>query len=527
MASAQPLSRTPEQTATDLLGMLLGTDLASAIKTAILTSEYAGLLEVLPALGSDHARKLHQPAFEAACTEGRFDIATVLLKSECVDKGASDSTTDALLGAVANSNVAIVRLLVAETDVDVNVRHVSNDHISPLYEAVMNGDAHCVEALLECDRIDVNLQDIELDYHCALVAAAAEGHLSCLRALLGADNIDVNDENIESESYQCAVVAAARKGDVSCLRALLDADNIDVNKLSYGRVRTSALGLAATNGNLDCVNAFLNAEGIDVNCVREDYDVLEDGSHPLIEAAFHDQLACLNALLAVDGIDVNAVDFNGNTALCCAAQLSVDCTQALLKATGVDINLANDYGKTPLHAAVEGNILANVQALLACKGIDANPIISKKKIVGAKLYPASGPTPLHLASLRGKAEMTQALLISGGCRFKQTNDADYLKQGTAGDGSPLGVTNSDDVRKLFHSGIDYWQRRLHAHHSWAMKQVVLVLLLIEQRLDARTAAMAVTAQGHAPLLPRLPVEIWTTMLYFLRSADFGPLQPIL
>jgi hypothetical protein len=124
--------------------------------------------------------------------------------------------------------------------------------------------------------------------------------------------------------------------------------------------------------------------------------------------------------------------------------------------------------------------------------------------------------------------MVRALLLGGGCRFKLTTSTFYLRQGTAGDGTPLGMTTNPDVRTLFASGIDYWQRKHHAHHSWAMKEVVLTLLLVAQRMRAHadiTQPLAISSDAHQPVqhqprsLPLLPEEIWLELLGFLRSAD--------
>ena len=46
------------------------------------------------------------------------------------------------------------------------------------------------------------------------------------------------------------------------------------------------------------------------------------------------------------------------------------------------------------------------------------------------------------------------------------------------------VAANNEVRNVFLSGVDYWQRKLHRHHSWAMKEVVLTVCLTRQWLDA-------------------------------------------
>ena len=89
------------------------------------------------------------------------------------------------------------------------------------------------------------------------------------------------------------------------------------------------------------------------------------------------------------------------------------------------------------------------------------------------------------------------------------------------------------VLALFTSGVDYWQRRRHGGHSWAMKEAMLALMLTRQRLDNapvpltqdHTAGAAEPTRSPLPLrtpLPRLPEEMWLRPCSFLRSADFEP-----
>ena len=87
------------------------------------------------------------------------------------------------------------------------------------------------------------------------------------------------------------------------------------------------------------------------------------------------------------------------------------------------------------------------------------------------------------------------------------------------------------VLALFTSGVDYWQRRRHGGHSWAMKEAMLALMLTRQRLDNTPApgtqdhTAAESPRSPPPLrtpLPRLPEEMWLRACSFLRSADFEP-----
>ena len=80
------------------------------------------------------------------------------------------------------------------------------------------------------------------------------------------------------------------------------------------------------------------------------------------------------------------------------------------------------------------------------------------------------------------------------------------------------------VAQVFAPGVDYWQRRRHGAHGWAMKEAAWTLLLVRQRLDALDPeALGPTAEDGAT--PHLPEEIWLAALGFLRSADFMPHHP--
>ena len=129
--------------------------------------------------------------------------------------------------------------------------------------------------------------------------------------------------------------------------------------------------------------------------------------------------------------------------------------------------------------------------------------------------------------------------MGGGCRFKLSAHPHYYTEaektaenfGIVGgsDGSkpktPLDVAASEEVRKVFRSGVDYWQRKHHRHHSPTMKEdVVLVLLLIRQRLDAQAGPARVTATTAptAPTVPTLPARVGQQGLSYAAAAKKPP-----
>jgi len=245
---------------------------------------------------------------------------------------------------------------------------------------------------------------------------------------------------------------------------------------------------------------------------------------------------CVRAILAADDVDVNRADNEGQTALMIAATygLRTPVRMFLTAGNGVNVNHANAKGQTVLDLVVRWHdeSAADVSALATAKGINLDHRDDQ------------GWTALHTAvnsavtrSYRStNVEAASILLVAGSCRFALESAPQTSRktpQDLAGD--------NKEMRALFSSGIDYWQRKHHGGHSWAMKQVVRAVQLVRQRLDAppRTSARADTATatatatatdthtdtaavGVVPALVHLPDEIWLVMCGFLRSADFPP-----
>ena len=152
-----------------------------------------------------------------------------------------------------------------------------------------------------------------------------------------------------------------------------------------------------------------------------------------------------------------------------------------------------------------------MQALATTRGIDINLPCAGFGNESALHFACSK----HVADGRQvgfqSAEMAEVLLLTGGCRFLRDE----------GGNTPLDLAEGHTgLLKVFASGVDYWQRRRHGGHSWAMREAVTTLLLVRQRLDAYSQVAALSA---APHLPHVPEEIWLVACGFLRSADFTPL----
>ena len=311
---------------------------------------------------------------------------------------------------------------------------------------------------------------------------------------------------------------AAVGGHLECVEALLAVGGIDANHANQNG--NAALSMASQKGHTDVVRTLLAVDGIDANHAND------NGWTALIFASQNDHAEVVRTLLAVDGIDANHADNVGSTALICASQEGhAEVVGALLAVDGLDTNHFDADDDSALMLAVAFINTSCVRALVAAKGIRVN-LQSPKHGNCTALHDAC--KDLHGAT---RTEMVGLLLTAGGCRFQLNDDGQ----------TPLDLAGGDKhVSKLFASGVDYWQRRRHGGHAWAMKAAVTTLLLVRQRLGrcaAPTPAPPAPAQGRAlrssaaraksparppAPLPHLPEEIWLAACAFLRSADFLP-----
>ena len=330
----------------------------------------------------------------------------------------------------------------------------------------------------------------------ALATACDAGLAGVAGLLLEADGVRPEDADADSshvdeagEDGYTLLQAATRRDDAAIVRVLVESGKADVN--------------------------WSGDNGQDL---------------PLIIAAEEGRVDCLRALLAADGVMVNSPDSLGYTALMHAAEIGkASCVRALLADARVDVNSVSDYGWSALRCAADGNQTECVRALVGHGGVDLDLANDYEGVFYSW-------TALHHACSTNNAEAASLLLVAGSCRFAL--EAADAPGGSATGRAPLSLAgNSKEgqaVRAVFLSGVDYWQHRRHAAHSRAMRDAVLAVMLVRQRLDAspqpavavavaarstrrrRAAAAALTARA----LVHLPEEIWLLMCGFLRSADY-------
>ena len=248
------MQKTPKETVLDLLGLMLGADLVDAMEAAFDTDDFTSLQSTLPTLGSAGVCALHQPAFEAACRQGRADVAASLLGSSRVDPNRMLAGGTVLQYAVVTNNVELVQVLAADARVDVNQDSVLE--FCPLAAAAERGHVACLEALLSCARTRVNVCDRGGTVF-ALGMAAYHGHLACVQALMADSRLDVNYAG-DCSNTNTALMESIFGNQPACLKALLTADAIDVNQNDADKTEGwSALAITCDNNRTACAEVLL------------------------------------------------------------------------------------------------------------------------------------------------------------------------------------------------------------------------------------------------------------------------------
>ena len=498
-----PTPRRKQVAAATVLGRVFGEEVLAALHEGVLKGDLTGVVPLLAAATANrHLRAAAQAAFAAVCDAGEADAAALLLECDGIDGDAAvnpgyvrydeddeeyarneednEEGDTALTRAARRGRSGVVRALVASGKANPNWPGPNGG--LPLVLAIRSQDTACVEALLSADSIDANAA-VNPDYDGGVAVDAEDG-----------DTI---------------LVRAAREGNAGAVRALVESGKADVNR----DAPNGALPLvqAIRSGEAACVEVLLHADGTSIN--KGD----GDGWTALLAAAGKGNAALAQRLLGAGGVAVNHASNSGPTALVLAASHGhAGCVRALLQVHGIDVNTAPEYWGSPLACAIsnrDNDWEACARTLASAKGIDLNC-----------RHQRTGRTELHAICALKHAALAEHMLIAGGCRFAHTTAGhDHNGAPTKAGDTALALAAGDKaVTQVFASGADYWQRRLHSGHGWAMKEVVRTLLLVRQRLGAHApAAPSPAAAGGA--LPHLPEEIWLAALAFLRSADFMPL----
>ena len=328
----------------------------------------------------------------------------------------------------------IVNELLQIGNVDVNSIHINrfvNDDLKGRYHerietalncAIYNGNNEIVKLLLEQKGIDINIpsvirqsrsmsvQDVmHEDIKTALIFAIENENIEIIQLLLSFDDIDVNlqyenkelefndnlvDENtygmvqgVNTFEQGTSLTRAIQKGNVEIVKLLLKHEKIDPNYLSlnifddchyagndtFKRIEEPALNMAVSVGKEEIVKLLLNNKA-DPNIYTNKYlNYRNNFTDDEMEQNEYESILCYDA-------DSDEIIKSRYTALNIAIENgNVGMVRLLLDSEKVDINKASisdryipQEVKTPLFFAVENDELEIVKLLLEQKNIDIN-----------------------------------------------------------------------------------------------------------------------------------------------------------
>ncbi|KAL4813534.1 ankyrin repeat-containing domain protein [Aspergillus spinulosporus] len=284
------------------------------------------------------------------------DLMDVLITLK--NAGASVNTPDSggrspLHWAILNNSLDVVRFLLDQKDIDVNMPAPRWSHYTPLMLAVYGYDDY-VSMLLAHPKIDVNFANPE--GATALILAARHGATRAARLLLAHPDIKIN---YADSSGSTALTIAAENGYYDLVEALLDA-GADTEVQQEGSNGT-AIMRAIDWGHTSIVQLLVD-RGANVH----HKDVFDRGL--LHSAAVNRRADILRILLKHDPtLDVNMQDVHGMTTLHDIARTGDLETVDVLLEAGADPTIKDIHGRTPILIAHESHHPAILEMLRAAR----------------------------------------------------------------------------------------------------------------------------------------------------------------
>ncbi|KAL4733879.1 ankyrin repeat-containing domain protein [Aspergillus similis] len=260
------------------------------------------------------------------------------------------------LALAAQRNLMDVLITLSNAGASVNTP--DNGGRSPLHWAIFNSLSDVVRFLLDQKDIDVNMPAARWSRYTPLMLAAVYGHDDYVSMLLANPKIDVNYASPEGST---ALILAARAGATGAARLLLAHPKIEIDHADSSG--STALTGAAENGYYDSVEALLDAGA--------DTEVQQEGSNgTAIMRAIDYGHTFIVQLLVDRGANVHHKDvFDRGLLHSAAVNRRADILRILLKHDPtLDVNMQDVHGKTTLHDIARMGDLETVDVLLEAGG---------------------------------------------------------------------------------------------------------------------------------------------------------------
>ncbi|KAL2866503.1 ankyrin repeat-containing domain protein [Aspergillus lucknowensis] len=354
-----------------------------------------------------HARWMNEDLLVAAAAAGDEHLCRRVLQDGIDVNSGSRYFGHAIHAGVLRGDEQVLRLLLQQTDLDVNLAHTDKRR-TPLVMAAMRGDEVAVRLLLSMrDDIDANAED---KYnHTALRWACTRGHEGVVRLLLDYPATDIN----YGGSWRPVVPLeeAIRNHHEAIVRLLLE--HPDINIRAYDQEEKRSLlsrsmwwySHTEAQRKLHILQLLLDKDSSIVNATSE-----EEPPPLWVAATTYKSVPLVEFLMSQGNIIPNIRGPAANPPMKAHGRrhgllhnvvaLGHEAVlRELLRWDTVDPNLvdpADGRGYTPLHAAVSRGRHALIKALLEHKRVDVNATN------------ASGQTPLALLASRTHADDVHA-----------------------------------------------------------------------------------------------------------------------
>jgi ankyrin repeat protein len=308
---------------------------------------------------------------------------------------------DALHIAAEECNINIVKYLIEQCHVDVNVkyRYISGfgyEYIkrTPLHTATEKCCTDIIKYLIEQCHANVEAKN---EYGLTPLHIALENsHIKIIKYL-----IDQSHTNVEAEveDYMTLLHIASQKGQLEVVKCLIEQCHANVE--AEGKDGMTPLYYASKNGHIEVVKYLI--EQCHANVEAKD----KNGKTPLHYHSEKCQIKAVRYLIEQCHANVEAKDNDGKTPLHIASEKGhIEIVEYLIEQCQANVEAKNNIGQTPLHFASYNSQLEVVKYLIE-QG-HAN--------VDAKGYLEM--TPLHFAAENCNFEVAKYLIENGRADLK-------------------------------------------------------------------------------------------------------------
>ena len=295
-------------------------------------------------------------------------IVKFLLKQPGIDVNVRCANGfNALHTAVANQELEMVKLILKNKNVDVNCKTPNNAAVlccaAVFHIAVDRGNLQIVRMFLAHKDLDVNLED-EFTGNTALTIAITRGHLEMVKFLLAHPKVDINYRDAKGRT-PLTVAPVVEKNNVQIVEMFLDNKYVDVN-LEDTDTGHTALTAAAAIGDVEIVRMTLAHPKVDVN--HRD----KRGITGLMMGLFMAKEQLVKLFLADERLDATSVNRDGYNALHYTTFDSAEMVELIMNDLRFSsmVNKPNKFGDTALMFAVLHCNHTAVAKLLLYRSVD-------------------------------------------------------------------------------------------------------------------------------------------------------------